>query len=118
MQQEADKLARKAFRARWSKEAIRSAGQRLQELIKNPPPRTPTDYIAPFLGILPPICKQNMALRLAKRRARKFGSGDPREVADATPPSWVHRPDPQFQSEGDTTPEHRAPVPGHRTSFA
>ena len=59
-----------------------------------------------------------MALRLAKRRARKFGFGDPRDIADTTPLLWVHRANPQFQSEGDAMLEHCAPIPGHRTSSA
>lgn len=95
LQHEAEKQARKEFRARWSTEAIRSAGTRLQELVKNPPPRTPTDYVAPFLGNLPAICKTNMALRLAKRRAKRAGN-EPGDVADAVAPPWVYRPDPRF----------------------
>ena len=56
-QQEVEKESRMAFKARWTKDAIRQVGERLQDLVKNPPPRAPSDYIAPYLGNLPPICK-------------------------------------------------------------
>ena len=68
-QREVEKESRMAFKARWTKEAIRQAGERLQDLVKNPPPRVAGDYIAPYLGNLLPIYKSNMALRLAKRRS-------------------------------------------------
>ena len=58
----------------WTTEAIREVGERLQYLIKNPRPFPPPgSRIAPFCGILPAICKENMARRLAKRRCIKFG---------------------------------------------
>ena len=90
---EAQKESRAVFKARWSKEAIRQAGERMQDLIKNPPLPAPGDNIAPYLGILPPICKNNMALRLAKRRAQKFKTGDPHDLPNGIPPPWVHRLD-------------------------
>ena len=84
-EREAHKESRLAFKARWSKEAIRQAEERMQDLVKNPPPPTAGDYIAPYLGILPPVCKNNIALRLAKRRARKFKTGDPHDLPNSTP---------------------------------
>ena len=65
----------------------------MQELVKNPPHRALGDYIAPYLGILMPIYKNNMALRLAKRKARKFNTGDLHNLPNSIPPTWVHRPD-------------------------
>ena len=62
VQREVEKESRMAFKARWTKEAIRQTGERLQDLVKNPPPRAPRDYIAPYLGNLLPIYKSNMAL--------------------------------------------------------
>ena len=59
---EAQKEARLAFKARWTKEAIRQAGERMQQLVKNPPLPAPGDYIAPYLGNLSRIYKHNMAL--------------------------------------------------------
>ena len=100
-QREVEKESRIAFKARWTKEAIRQAGERLQDLVKNPPPRAPGDYIAPYLGNLPSICKSNMALQLAKRRAQKFNSGDPHHLPNGTPPAWVHRPDPRYMGLQD-----------------
>ena len=100
VQWEAKKESHVAFKVRWT-EAIREAGERMQELIKNPLPRAHIalhhcDYIAPFLGILPSICKINMALRLAKRKAQKFRAGDPHNLPHGTSPSWMHRLDPQW----------------------
>ena len=83
-EREAQKESSVAFKARWSKEAIRQAGERMQELVKNPSPPAPGDYIAPYLGILPPIYKNNMALRLAKRRPRKFNTANLHDLPNNT----------------------------------
>ena len=61
-EREVHKELRLTFKARLSKEAIRQAGERMQDLVKNPPLPAPGDYIAPYLGILPLVCKNNMAL--------------------------------------------------------
>ena len=95
-EREVHKESRLAFKAQWSKDAIRQAGERMQDLMKNPPPPAPGDYIAPYLGNLPPLCKQNMALRLAKHRARKFKIGDPHDLPNGNSPPWVHRPNPRY----------------------
>ena len=70
-----------------------AAGERMQQLVKNPPPPAPGDYIAPYLGIISPICKNDMALRLAKWRAQKFNTGDPHDLPNGTPPARVHHLD-------------------------
>ena len=48
-EQEAHKELRLAFKARWSKDAIHQAGERMQDLVKNPPPSAPGDYIVSYL---------------------------------------------------------------------
>ena len=42
-EREAQKESRVAFKARWTKEAIRQAWEHIQELVKNPPPSAPGD---------------------------------------------------------------------------
>ena len=103
-EQEAHKESRLAFKARWSKDAIRQTGESMQDLVKNPPPPAPGDYIVPYLGNLPPLCKNNMALRLAKRRAQKFKTGDPYDLPNGTPP-------PGFIVRIPTTSMHRSLSP-------
>lgn len=100
LQRQADARAREAFKQQWSAEAIREAGERLQWLVKHGPPPPPTSNVAPFCGILPPVCKENMARRLAKRRASKEGNvAAAAGVHPATPPPWVHKCDPRFVEE-------------------
>ena len=88
--------ARENFRQQWTTEAIREAGERMQYLMKNPPPLPPLgSRVAPFCGYLRPICKENMAKRLAKRRCIKFG-GDSTNIEPAIPPPWMHLCDPRY----------------------
>ena len=94
-----DARAREVFKRQWSADAIREAGERLQWLVKNGPPPAPGAYIAPYCGVLPAICKENMARRLAKRRAVKSGVGNVAEIPPATAPAWVHRGDPKYSQE-------------------
>ena len=103
-QRRADKEAMAAFRKKWTPQAISAAGEQLQHLLKNPPPLTSTDYRAPFCGVLPPICKRNMALRLEKQRAKKGRSYDANAVNSVcVPPPWVHQCDTRFQVEGEVS---------------
>ena len=70
----AESSAKELFRQQWSSDAIKEARERLQYLLKNPPPLLPVgSCIAPFCSFFPPICKENMARRLAKRRCRNLG---------------------------------------------
>ena len=112
-EREAQKELRLAFKVRWTKEAIWQTGECMQQLMKNPPPPAPGDYIASYLGILPPICKNNMALRLAKRRAQKFNTGDPHNLPNGTPPAWMHRLDPRYidSPEPDRMADRAQPMP-------
>jgi hypothetical protein len=64
-----------------------------------PEPTPPGAYIPPFCGILPDVCKENMARRLARRRVVKFGIGNIDEIPLATPPPWVHHCNLQFMAE-------------------
>ena len=82
--------AKENFRQQWNTEAIREADERMQYLIKNPGLLPlPGSWIAPFCRILPTICKENMAKRLAKQRCIKFG-GNLRSIEPAIPPLWMH----------------------------
>ena len=67
----------------------------MQYLIKNPRPLLPLgSQITPFCRILPAICKENMAKRLAKQRCIKFGRNS-RSIEPLIPPLWVHLCDPR-----------------------
>ena len=112
-EREMQKEARLTFKTRWTKDAIRQAGERMQQLVKNPPPPAPGDYIAPYLGNLPRICKTNMALRLAKRRAQKFNTGNPHNLPNGTAPPWVHRLDPRYieSPEPNSIADQTQPMP-------
>jgi hypothetical protein len=99
-QREVDAHSREAFKQKWSPDAIHQAGEQLQWLIKNAPLPLPGAYQAPFCGILPQICKENMARRLAKRRATKYGIGSMQDVPPSTAPTWVHCCDPIYMAEG------------------
>ena len=95
-QKAAEARAKENFHQQWTTEAIREAGKRLQYLMKNPGPLPPPgSRIAPFCGILPAICKKNMARRLAKRRCIKFG-GNSSSIEPSIPPLWVHLYDPRY----------------------
>ena len=100
LQRVADGRAREAFKQQWSTDAIKQAGERLQWLMKHAPPPPTSSNVAPFCGILPPVCKENMARRLAKRRACKERNFEAAAaIHPATPPSWVHKCDPRFMLE-------------------
>jgi hypothetical protein len=64
--------------------------------VKNVAPPLPGAYRAPYCGVLLDICKVNMARRLAKRRAKKYGIGNATAVPASTPHAWVHQCDPKF----------------------
>ena len=94
-QKAAEAGARENFR-QWTTEVIREAGERMQFLMKNPPSLPPPgSRVAPFCGYLLPICKENMAKRLAKRRCIKFGR-DSINIEPAIPPPWVYLCDPRY----------------------
>lgn len=86
-QREVDAAAREAFKQKWSADAIRQAGEHLQWLVKNAPPPLPSAYRAPFCGVLPQICKENIARRLAKCRLTKYGIGNADCIPPSTPPT-------------------------------
>ena len=44
-----------------------------------------------------------MTTTLAKKRFKKFGTGDPSSIAVATPLAWVHCPDPCYIPEEERT---------------
>ena len=112
----AEAQAKEAFRQAWTKDAIQEARERLQRLIRNPPPLPPSgSRIAPFCGYLPSICKENMARRLAKRRYQKFGTGNPIDILPATPPAWVHRGDPRYVREENAPNSHDIRTDGAAT---
>jgi hypothetical protein len=71
----------------------------LQWLLKNALAPLPSTYQAPFCGVLPEICKVNMAWRLAKCKAKKFGIGSTEDVPAAIPPTWIHRSDPRYTTK-------------------
>jgi hypothetical protein len=88
--------AREAFKQRWSPNTIKQVREHLQWLVENEGPPLLSAYRAPFCGILPQICKENMACKLAKRRAAKFGIGTSDLLPTSTPLAWVHQSDPDF----------------------
>jgi hypothetical protein len=98
------------FKQKWSAEAIREAGERLQWLVKNTFGPPPGAHIAPFCGQQPEIYKTNMAWRLAKRRVTKFGSGNVADIPPATPLAWVLRGDPRFNVEAGSGNSEGEPV--------
>jgi hypothetical protein len=98
-QREVDARNREAFKQKWRTNAIRQAGEQLQWLLKNAAPLLPGAYQPPFYGILPQICKTNMARRLAKRRATKYGIGSVQDVPVSIAPAWVHRCDPRYMAD-------------------
>ena len=107
--------ARENFRQQWTTEAIGEAGERMQYLMKNPPPLPPPESrVAPFCGYLLPICKENMAKILAKRRCMKFG-GDSTNIEPAIPPPWVHLCDPRY---ADPQPSNSAEATDARSFHA
>lgn len=108
-QREVDAAAREAFKQKWSPDAIKQAGEHLQWLLKNAGPPLPGAYRAPFCGVLPQICKENMARRLAKRRAAKYGIGRGDLVPASTPPAWVHQCNPYFMVDGEGGLTENAP---------
>lgn len=108
-QREVDAAGREAFKQKWSADAIRQAGEHLQWLVKNAPPPLPGAYRPPFCGVLPAICKENMARRLAKRRLVKYGIGSGEGILPSTPPAWVHQGDPMFVIESPDLPASDVP---------
>jgi len=86
-QREVDAAAREAFKQKWSPDAIKQARHHLQWLMKNARPPLLGAYKAPFCGVLPEICKENMACKLAKHRATKYGIGRGDLVLASTSPT-------------------------------
>ena len=111
-QKAGEACARENFRQQWTTEAIREKRERMQYLMKNPPPLPPPgSRVAPFCGYLLPICKENMAKILAKRRCIKFG-GDSTNIELAIPPPWVHLYDPRY---ADPQPNNTAEATNGRS---
>lgn len=96
IQRARDARAREAFAQKWTTKAIREAGERLQWLVKNAPPQASGVEDRRFYGMLPRVCKENMARRLAIRRAAKSGERSAHLALPPNPPAWVQYCDPEF----------------------
>ena len=96
IQRTRDARAREAFAQKWTTKAIREAGERLQWLVKNVPPQADGVEDRRFYGMLPAVCKENTARRLAKRRGAKAGQRSAHLALPPNPPAWVHHCDPHF----------------------
>ena len=75
-EREAHKESRLAFKARWSKEAIRQAGERMQDLVKNPPPP------GPCLGRLHRTLPRNSPACLQKQHGSATSNAEGAKIQD------------------------------------
>jgi hypothetical protein len=94
-QHQQEVAARKAFKERWSAAACARAGDDLHRRIKSGVPPPPGSYVGKFLTWCPPFCRQNQAIGIQRRRAKR-ARVRPDPQLQTIPPPWVHQPDPRF----------------------
>jgi hypothetical protein len=92
-QHQQEVAARKAFKERWSAAACARAGDDLHRRIKSCVLPPPGSYVGKFLTWCPLLCRQNQAVAIQQRRAKRAGVR-PDPQLQTIPPPWVYQPNP------------------------